>query len=101
MVRTDTLPELIKWQKKNFYLRIFIIVLLLAIGTRVLYNHYGVPPSLEDQKLTKDTFGNITEIIDCRSALVYYAKHSGLIDSNKAKNISLEFNLTYMDNFIS
>ena len=74
--------ELIKWEKRNFKLRIVMIIILLLIGIAVLYNRYGAKSCLEDNKLL-DKLNN--PIIDCRGALIYYAQHKlGVINQTES-----------------
>ena len=89
---------LIRLEKRNFNLRIGIIIILFLIGLLVLYNNYGVKPSLEDQELTKTLFGQTIKVIDCREALIYYAEHElKTIDRNQAVGLMDEYNISYLN----
>jgi hypothetical protein len=86
------MDEQLIWEKRNFKIRIILIILLLLIGGYVIKNKYGTPPSLADSKLL-DALGN--PIIDCRGALIYYAENKlNIINESEKNKLYAQFNIS-------
>lgn len=98
----DNMEE-IKWQKRNFWVRIILIGILIYIAGYVIYYHYGyVDP---DDQVLYDALSNKT--ITCKQALYYFAENElGIYNRNTRKenldtlNIS-DWNILLNDSFIS
>jgi hypothetical protein len=75
---------LIKLERRNFYLRLTIILVLILIALLVVYFRYGYTDP--------DDVGIIDKIgrnVSCREALNYYAEHKWGYTDNQEPDLSL------------
>jgi hypothetical protein len=76
----------IKWQKRNFYVRIVLIGILLYIAGYVMYYHYGYEDP--DMQILYSEITNTT--ITCKQALYYFAENELKIYNTKNRTDTLQ-----------
>lgn len=95
---SEEVKRLISWNKRNFFLRIINLIILISLLSAIVYYKYGTPPNLEDHAIYKAIGNESIKVIDCRTALLYYAeKELMIIDRNRSREIYNGFNLTDLD----